>query len=373
MRRRLGYMPEQDCHIPGMTRRGVRGVRGGALGPAARRGDQPRARGALLRRPRRGALPQRRDLLDRHEAAREAGAGAGARPRPAAARRAHERARPAGPRGDAGAHPRHRHAARDEPDPVLAPAPRRRARLRPGDRAQPGADRAPGRDARADGRSQAGLRRALQGRRDRRAHRPQGHGRRLARGRRRRFGCSCPRARGRTRCSAWPSSAGCRCATCGPAPRRSRTCSCAPSATRSRTDADLRPGLPPLRGARAAAQGALLADHARGAAARARRSAPSWACWPRAFLPFVVRVVQIYVVTRFPRGGPHPADRRPAVRRLPEPADRLHDPALDLRRLRARRERPAHRRDPRLPVAPADAARLRARQAAGAAARSTSR
>ena len=50
VRRRLGYMPEQDCHIPGMTRGGLRRVRGRAVGPAARRGDQPRARGALLRR-----------------------------------------------------------------------------------------------------------------------------------------------------------------------------------------------------------------------------------------------------------------------------------------------------------------------------------
>ena len=50
----------------------------------------------------------------------------------------------------------------------------------------------------------------------------------------------------------------------------------------------------------AAAQGALLADHARGAAARAGRSARSWRCWPPRFIPFVVRVVQIYIVTQLP-------------------------------------------------------------------------
>ena len=129
----------------GHDRLGLRGVRGRALRPAARRGHQPRPRGALLRRPRRGPLPQRRDLLDRHEAAGQARAGARARPGPAPPRRAHERARPAGPRGDAGPHPRHRHAAGDEPHPLLAPAARRGARLHERDRLQPG----PGGAARA--------------------------------------------------------------------------------------------------------------------------------------------------------------------------------------------------------------------------------
>ena len=138
VRRRLGYMPEQDCHIAGHDRRRVRGLRGRALRPAARRGHQPRPRGALLRRPRRGALPQRRDLLDGHEAAGQARPGARARPRPAAPRRAHERPRPAGPRGDARPHPRHRDPAGDEPHPVLAPAARRRAGVRERDRLQPG-------------------------------------------------------------------------------------------------------------------------------------------------------------------------------------------------------------------------------------------
>ena len=65
VRRRLGYMPEQDCHIPGMSAAAFVAFAGELSGLPARRGDQPRARGALLRRPRRGALPQPRDLLDR--------------------------------------------------------------------------------------------------------------------------------------------------------------------------------------------------------------------------------------------------------------------------------------------------------------------
>ena len=33
------------------------------------------------------------------------------------------------------------------------------------------------------------------------------------------------------------------------------------------------------------------------------RSGPSWACWPWPVLPFIVRVVQVYVVTRSRRPG----------------------------------------------------------------------
>ena len=72
-------------------RRVVRRLLRRARGPAARRRDAARARGAVLRRPRRGALPQRRDLLDRHEAAHQAGAGARARSRSAVPRRADQR------------------------------------------------------------------------------------------------------------------------------------------------------------------------------------------------------------------------------------------------------------------------------------------
>ena len=81
-------------------------------------------------------------------------------------------------------------------------------------------------------------------------HRPQRPGLRVARGRRRlpgppagrdRAGADLPHRAGVRRAGAPPAPA---------APRRWRTCSCARSATRSGTDADLRAGLPALRGAR---------------------------------------------------------------------------------------------------------------------------
>ena len=72
-------------------RRVVRRLLRPAVRAAARRRDAARARGALLRRPWRSALPQRRDLLDRHEAAHQAGAGAGPRSRSAVSRRADQR------------------------------------------------------------------------------------------------------------------------------------------------------------------------------------------------------------------------------------------------------------------------------------------
>ena len=52
-------------------------------------------------------------------------------------------------------------------------------------------------------------------------------------------------------------------------------------------DARLRADLPPLRGARAAAHGPLLADHARGAAAAPVASGRSWASLVLAWLPFM--------------------------------------------------------------------------------------
>ena len=91
IRARIGYMPENDAHIPGHQRRLVRRLLRRAGRAAARRRDAACARGALLRRPWRGALPQCRDLLDRDEAAHQAGAGARARSRPAVSRRAHQR------------------------------------------------------------------------------------------------------------------------------------------------------------------------------------------------------------------------------------------------------------------------------------------
>ena len=91
IRERIGYMPESDAHIPGMNAVSFVAVLRAAVGTAGRRRDAARARSALLRRPRRGALSQSRNLLDRHEAAHQAGAGDRARSRPAVPRRAHQR------------------------------------------------------------------------------------------------------------------------------------------------------------------------------------------------------------------------------------------------------------------------------------------
>ena len=122
-------------------RRVVRRLLRRARRAAARRRDAARARGAVLRRPRRGALPQRRDLLDRHEAADQAGAGARARSRSAVSRRADQRHGPEGPRRDARARPRSGAQQGRQPDPLVAPAARRRIHLRPRRRDGQGADR----------------------------------------------------------------------------------------------------------------------------------------------------------------------------------------------------------------------------------------
>ena len=130
IRARIGYMPESDAHIPGMNAVSFVAYCGELGGPAARRRDAARARGALLRRARRSALPERRDLLDRHEAAHQAGAGAGARSRPAVSRRADQRHGPQGPRRDARARSRPRPQQGRQPDPLVASAARRRVHLR---------------------------------------------------------------------------------------------------------------------------------------------------------------------------------------------------------------------------------------------------
>ena len=129
-------------HERGVVRRLLRP----ALGPAGGRRDAARARGALLRRPRRSALSQHRNLFDRHEAAHQAGAGDRPRPRPAVSRRADQRHGPEGPRRDARADPRSRAPQERQPDPVVAPAARRRIHLRP----RGGDGQGHGRDLRAD-------------------------------------------------------------------------------------------------------------------------------------------------------------------------------------------------------------------------------
>ena len=147
-------------HERGVVRRLLRPARRACR----RRRDAARARGAVLRRPRRGALPQRRDLLDRHEAAHQAGAGAGPRSRSAVPRRADQRHGPEGARRDARAHPRPRAQQGRQPDPVVAPAARRRVHLRPRRRDGQGAGRGAGADRRAEGAGGPRVRAARQGR-----------------------------------------------------------------------------------------------------------------------------------------------------------------------------------------------------------------
>ena len=95
-----------------------------ARGAAAGRCDAARARGALLRRPRRGAVPQHRDLFDRHEAAHQAGPGARPRSRPAVSRRADQRHGSEGARRDARADSRPRAQQERQPDSLVASAAR---------------------------------------------------------------------------------------------------------------------------------------------------------------------------------------------------------------------------------------------------------
>jgi hypothetical protein len=80
-----------------------------------------------------------------------------------------------------------------------------------------------------------------------------------------------------------------------------------------------------------------------------------------AWLPFVVRAVQIYVATNFPAGGDARA-RRADVPRLPRPAGILRLHHHDLRRRRPHRDRPPGQRAADLPLEAADARRVHRRQ-----------
>ena len=126
-----------------------------------------------------------------------------------------------------------------------------------------------------------------------------------------------------------------------------------------------------LRGARAAAPGPLLADHARGAAPDPRRSARSWgcSCWPgcrsSGFL------IYVWALTQFGQAAEGMTSalpkRRRRVRAVLQVADAARPAAHDVRRSGTGGERPAHGRDPRVPLASAHAPRLRDRQAVRAA------
>ncbi len=112
--------------------RAVHDARRRAVRLAPRRGDGARASGAALRRPRRGPLPQARQLLHRHAAARAPGAGARGRSQAAALGRAHLGPRSPRPRRDARADPRHPPAHRRERAALDPHPPRRREDLRSG-------------------------------------------------------------------------------------------------------------------------------------------------------------------------------------------------------------------------------------------------
>ena len=130
IRELVGYMPEHDCLPPDVsaTEFVTHMARVSGL-PAGRRARADRRR-AAPRRAVRGALPADRRLLDRHEAARQAGPGAGPRPAGPVPRRADQRPRPGRPRRDAGAHRAHRPRVRDRRHRGQPPPRRDRARRR---------------------------------------------------------------------------------------------------------------------------------------------------------------------------------------------------------------------------------------------------
>ena len=96
------------------------------------------------------------------------------------------------------------------------------------------------------------------------------------------------------------------------------------------------------------------------------RGAGSWPCWwPRGSVRGPGRPdLRGHAV---PGGRAHPPRRRPALRRVPGLADGVHAVPERVRRGRPHRQRPAHGRDPRLPVAAPHPPRLRHRQARRAA------
>ena len=94
-------MPEHDCLPPDVVGHRVRDAHGPRVRAAVRRRARADRRRPAPRRPLRGALPADRRLLDRHEAAGQAGPGARPRPEAALPRRADERPRSRRTRRDA--------------------------------------------------------------------------------------------------------------------------------------------------------------------------------------------------------------------------------------------------------------------------------
>ena len=116
-------------------------------------------------------------------------------------------------------------------------------------------------------------------------------------------------------CEMARGDAACRSGTCARACRRSKTCSRGRSA---KNEPDSRSELPPLRRAarsRSAAPGPSSRGPASAACSRARRSS---ALLLVAWIPFIVRTVQIYVVTMYPQAGAGAAGRRADVQQFVE-------------------------------------------------------
>ena len=114
IRSRLGYMPEHDCLPPSLTASEflTHMAQISGLPPAhARTRAADTLRHVGLDEERYRSIGR---VLDRHEAAREAGAGARARPGHGPAGRADGRAGPRGTRGDARARAAHRQRVRHQ-------------------------------------------------------------------------------------------------------------------------------------------------------------------------------------------------------------------------------------------------------------------
>ena len=76
LRRLIGFMPETDALVPGLTGVEYVSLAGELYGMPRREAQRRRSRGVVLSRTRRGAVPPCGRVFDRHETTREAGAGA---------------------------------------------------------------------------------------------------------------------------------------------------------------------------------------------------------------------------------------------------------------------------------------------------------
>ncbi len=138
-------MPEHDCLPSNVSAAEFLTHMAEVSRVAAGDGADPCGGYPAPHRALRGAVPVHGRLLDRHEAAGQAGAGARARPGRRLPGRADRRARSAGSGGDAGAGAQDAPGVRDQRADLVAPDGRRRADLRPDPRAAGGPAGAVGR------------------------------------------------------------------------------------------------------------------------------------------------------------------------------------------------------------------------------------